>query len=272
MLLCFLLGFVGESFAQIYDTAGARALEKARMAKAKVKSMKQMSGDKVTSQIDFDEQGNRVSEFSQSWDGRVEINYIDGRRSHGVMKSREGDQICEYSYNYDADGNLVEQQQKSARGTLIGKWVWVYENGELVKQMFEYIDGSPPMGDGGPMYREHSTNIKFSSTGGLVRTKEIDAWASTADGGSFIKTFHEYDKDGRLLRTEVNHRPQMEREGSPNRPGGSVIVYNYDERGLLTGKSEEAKEEEESPGSEKLIFMAPVSRESGPEFVYEFWP
>ncbi|MEW6710729.1 MAG: hypothetical protein AB1403_12960, partial [Candidatus Riflebacteria bacterium] len=180
VFLAFLLGFVGESFAQIYDTAGARAMEKARMAKAKVKSMKQMSGDQVASQIDFDEQGNRVSEFSQGWDGRVEINYVDGRRSHGIMKNREGNLICEFSYEYDADGNLVEQAQKSVRGTLIGKWIWEYESGELVKQMFKYIDGCPPMGDGGPMYRDHSTTIKFSSSGGLVKSKEIDAWASTA--------------------------------------------------------------------------------------------
>ncbi|MEW6710730.1 MAG: hypothetical protein AB1403_12965, partial [Candidatus Riflebacteria bacterium] len=91
-------------------------------------------------------------------------------------------------------------------------------------------------------------------------------------GGSFIRTVHEYDKEGRLLRSEVDHRPQLEREDSPNQPGGSVIVYNYDERGLLTGKSEDSTEIEESSGSEKMIFMSPASLESGPEYVYEFWP
>ncbi len=186
----------------------------------------------------------------------------------GRLINREGEVTANYTYTYDDAGNLVEQTHTSPRGTLIGKFLWEYENGELKKQSFKYIDGSPPMGDGGPAYRNHSNSIEFTCKDGLITGEEINAWASTADGGRFITRVHDYDSEGRRIASTVSARPQFERDGNPFRGMKTKVVFNYDEKGLLKGKVENF---EESPDSESEMKVArPIS--GGNEYVYEFYP
>ncbi|PKL48599.1 MAG: hypothetical protein CVV42_09000 [Candidatus Riflebacteria bacterium HGW-Riflebacteria-2] len=263
------LAVVGEA----QETAKMRAIEQSTMANAKVKTMKLMSGDRVMLEKNFDKNGKPLRQVETHWDSRLEIDYNDGKMAAGKLTSREGKVIADYIYDYDDAGNLVEQTQTSPRGTLIGKWVWEYESGELKKQSFRYIDGSPPMGDGGPAYQGHSTSIEFTCKDGLIIEEKLDAWASTADGGSYITVVNEYDSEGRRIARTVSSRPQFERADNPFKGMTTRVEFNYDEKGLLQGKKEALPK---SPAGN--FDLQPVRSKTseiaagGNKYLYEFYP
>jgi hypothetical protein len=225
-----------------------------------------MSGNETRQEIDFDVKGNRTREVVSDFLSRLEIDYEEGKMKAGILfDCLRKKNSAFFAYTYDDLGNLVEQTQTGPANTLIGKFIWTFLGEDLEKQEFTYIDGFPPMGDGGPAYRDHATKIEFKCVKGLILEEKIDAWAGTADGGHFSTIRYEYDSEQKLISRTICSKPQMERSDNPFGPSETRTEFVYDEKGLLIETKSEDSRVQKASKSRK-----PETKWK--EYVYEFYP